>query len=79
MALRLLDIGGVDVDAKSSINGYTPLRWAREHGRDDVVERLLDIGGVDVDAKSSIIGHSPLRRTNKGGKTTFSLYPKVRL
>ena len=31
------------------------------------------------DCSDQGIGHSPLRRTNKGGKTTFSLYPKVRL
>ena len=48
VALRLLDIGGVDVDAKSSTSGTTPLFWACAKGLDAVALRLLDIGGVDV-------------------------------
>ena len=49
VALRLLDIGGVDVDAKSSTSGTNVLWQACSEGLDAVALRLLDIGGVDVD------------------------------
>jgi ankyrin repeat protein len=48
--LRLLDIGGVDVDAKDSDDGTNVLWNACCAGLDEVALRLLDIGGVDVDA-----------------------------
>jgi hypothetical protein len=60
VALRLLDLGGVDVDAKDSRNGTTPLLCACVRGLDAVALRLLDIGGVDVDAKDSTDGTNVL-------------------
>ena len=60
VALRLLDIGGVDVDGKESVSGTSALWCACAKGLDVVALRLLDIDGVDVDAKDSGIDTTPL-------------------
>jgi hypothetical protein len=51
VALRLLDIGVVDIDAKHSTDGANVLWCACSHGLGAVALRLLDIGGVDIGAK----------------------------
>ena len=53
VALRLLDTGEVDVDAKDAKDGTTPLFWACNSGLETVALRLLDTGVVDVDAKDT--------------------------
>ena len=60
VAMRLLDRGGVDVDATNSQTGTTPLYWACAQRLGAVALRLLDIGGVDVDATDSRNGTTPL-------------------
>ena len=60
VALRLLDTGVVDVDAKDTRNGTTPLFCACEKGLETVALRLLDTGDVDVYAKSIFSGKSVL-------------------
>ena len=60
VALRLLDLGGVVVNAKPSTNGATPLLWTCAKGLGAVALRLLDLGGVDVDAKDSTNGTNVL-------------------
>ncbi|KAJ5900022.1 hypothetical protein N7495_004766 [Penicillium taxi] len=57
----------LDVDAKDTEYGQTPLSWAAKGGHDAVVKILLDTNKVDVDAKDTRYGQTPLSWAAEGG------------
>ncbi|PCD23153.1 hypothetical protein AU210_014676 [Fusarium oxysporum f. sp. radicis-cucumerinum] len=62
----LLDTGKVDVNAKDTEHGRTPLLWAAERGHKAVVKMLLDTVKVDVDTRDKE-GRTPLSWAARNG------------
>ncbi|KAF4415639.1 ankyrin repeat domain-containing protein [Fusarium austroafricanum] len=58
--VKLLLDKGVEIEAKDSMYGRTPLSWAAQNGHEDVVKLLLN-KGAEIEAKDSIMyGQTPL-------------------
>jgi ankyrin repeat protein len=63
---QLLDHGKSDVNARSGVEGQTPLHWAAAFGREKVVELLLKRDDVDLNA-TDIRDSSACKLALKGG------------
>jgi ankyrin repeat protein len=57
---------GVDVNAKSEVNGQTSLHTAANNGRKEIAEQLID-NGADVNAME-VWGATPLNLATGGGR-----------
>lgn len=55
----LRDTDKVDIDARDTKYGQTPLSWAAENGHEAVVKIPLDTGKVDIDTRDNN-GRTPL-------------------
>ena len=55
----LLEVGGVDVNVAEDWMGWTPLVWAANHSRVDVVKFLLDYPDTDPNV-ANLDGRTPL-------------------
>ena len=55
----LLEVGGVDVNVADDWMGWTPLVWAANHSRVDVVKFLLDYPDTDPNV-ANLDGRTPL-------------------
>ncbi|KAM3461428.1 hypothetical protein MY5147_009927, partial [Beauveria neobassiana] len=55
----LRDTDKVDIDARDTKYGQTPLSWAAENGHEAVVKMLLDTSKVDIDARDTEYGQTP--------------------
>lgn len=56
----LLDTGKVDIDARDTEYGQTPLWWATRNGHEAAMKMLLDTGKVDVDTRDTQYSRTPL-------------------
>ncbi|GKU07362.1 unnamed protein product, partial [Fusarium langsethiae] len=63
----LLNTGRVDIDARDTEYGQTPLSWAAENGHEAVVKMLLDTDKVNVDATDTKYGRTPLSWAAQNG------------
>ncbi|PMB67555.1 Ankyrin repeat domain-containing protein 50 [Beauveria bassiana] len=59
LSCLLLDTDRIDIDARDTEYGRTPLSWAAENGYQAVVKMILDTGKVDIDARDKN-GRTPL-------------------
>ncbi|KAM3524619.1 hypothetical protein MY4038_007640 [Beauveria bassiana] len=60
LSCLLLDTDRIDIDARDTEYGQTPLSWAAERGNEAVVKMLLDTGKVDIDTRDTKYGQTPL-------------------
>lgn len=68
-------MGRVNVEAKDSIYGQTPLLWAAEKGYEAIVKLLLETGRVDIEARD-IYSQLLLRAAKKGHEVIVKLLLK---